>query len=130
MLTFLRSSLFAAAICLFCAGAIAQSGAPAIPPTEISADLGGCSALITVSDTDGKPVSNAKVSTRIHYGTLGLKKLDLEVYTSAAGQVKIERLPEVPKKPVYFYISKDEKLEIVDYTPDVHCRGTYDVKLK
>jgi hypothetical protein len=111
----------------------AQSGAsstPAIPPTEISADLGGCSALITVTDAAGKPIFNAKVSTRIHYGFMAAKKIDLEAYTSANGQVKVNHLPEVPKKPIFFYVSKGDLLETVEFTPDVHCRASYDVKLK
>jgi hypothetical protein len=108
----------------------AQSGATAVPPTEISADLGTCSALITVTGADSKPVYNAKVTTRIRYGMMGVKKLDLETFTSASGQVKIVKLPEVPKKPVYIYISKDDKWATVEFAPDVRCRATFDVQLK
>lgn len=108
----------------------AQSSTAAVPPTEISADLGTCSALINVTGADSKPVYNAKVTTRIRYGFMGTKKLDLETYTSASGQAKIVKLPEVPKKPVYIYISKDDKMEIVEFVPDVHCRATFDVTLK
>lgn len=109
----------------------AQSGArAAVPPTEISADLGTCSALITVTGTDTKPVYNAKITTRIRYGMMGSKKIDLETFTSANGQVKIVGLPEVPKKTVYIYISKDDKMETVEFKPDVHCRATFDVQLK
>ena len=90
----------------------AQSSTAAVPPTEISAELGTCSALINVTGADSKPIYNAKVTTRIRYGFMGAKKLDLETYTSANGQVKIVGLPEVPKKPVYIYISKDDKMEI------------------
>jgi len=108
----------------------AQTGAAAVPPTEISAELGTCSALITVTGADSKPIYNAKVTTRIRYGLLGVKKLDLETFTSAAGQVKIVKLPEVPKKPVYIYVSKDDKLEMVEFMPDVHCNATFDVVLK
>ena len=109
---------------------VAQSGEAAVAPTQISAELGACSALITVTGTDSKPVYNAKVSTRIRYGVMGVKKLDIETFTSASGQVKITNLPEVPKKPVFIYISKDDKLEIVEFKPDVHCRATFDVVLK
>jgi hypothetical protein len=108
----------------------AQSATDAVPPTEISAELGTCSALINVTGADSKPVYNAKVTARIRYGFMGAKKLDLETYTSAAGQVKIVKLPEVPKKPVYIYISKEDKLETVEFMPDVHCRATFDVRLK
>ena len=108
----------------------AQSDAATVLPTEISAEMGTCSVLITVTGADSKPVYNAKVNTRIQYGFLGVKKLDLETFTSAAGQVKITKLPEVPKKPVFIYISKDDKLEIVEFKPDVRCRATFDVQLK
>jgi hypothetical protein len=108
----------------------AQNAAPTVVPTEISADLGTCSALIKVTDAASKPVSNAKVTTRIRYGMMGVKKLDLETYTNTDGQAKIVKLPEIPKKPVFFYISKDDKLATVEFKPDVHCRGTYDVVLK
>ncbi len=108
----------------------AQNGTATVAPTEISAELGTCSALITVTGADSKPVYNAKVNTRIRYGFMGAKRLDLETFTSAGGQVKITQLPEVPKKPVFIYISKDDKLEIVEFKPDVHCHATFDLQLK
>jgi hypothetical protein len=110
--------------------ATAQSGTLSGPPTEISADLGTCSALITVKDKDSKPIYNAKITARIRYGMMGAKKLDLETFTNSAGQAKIVKLPEVPKKPIYFYVSKDEMLEIVEFAPDAHCEATFDVVLK
>jgi len=123
-------SLFLFSLVLMPVSGSAQGNTAAVPPTEISADLGTCSALVTVTGTDSKPIYNAKVTTRIRYGALGVKKLDLETFTSAAGQVKIVKLPEVPKKPIYIYVSKDDKLEMVEFTPDVHCRATFDVVLK
>jgi hypothetical protein len=108
----------------------AQSVPAAVLPTEISADLGPCSALITVTGADSKPIYNAKVSARIRYGFLSAKKLDLEIYTSAAGQVKLLKLPENLKKPVYIYVTKDDKSEFVEFEPDVHCRASFDVQLK
>jgi hypothetical protein len=108
----------------------AQSATAAVAPTEISADQGACSALITVTGADSKPVYNAKVTTRIRYGFMGTKKLDLETYTSAAGQVRIVGLPVVPKKPIFINIGKDDKMESVEFKPDVHCRATFDVQMK
>ena len=115
----------------FCPQAeFAQSATAAVAPTEISADQGACSALITVTGADSKPVYNAKVTTRVRYGFMGAKKLDLETYTSAAGQVKIVGLPEVPKKPIFIYVSKDDKMESVEFKPDVDCHASFDVRLK
>ena len=108
----------------------AQSASGAIATAEISADLGTCSALITVTDADSKPIYSAKVSTRVRYGLLGVKKLDLEAFTGADGQLKITNLPEVLKKPMYIYIQKDNKQETVEFRPDIHCRATFNVQLK
>jgi hypothetical protein len=127
---FLPTLLLFSCIPLNAQSGIAQSGEAAVAPTAISADLGACSALITVTGTDSKPVYNAKVTTRIRYGFMGAKKLDLETFTGAAGQVKIAGLPEVPKKPIFIYITKDDKLETVEFKPDVHCIATFDVRLK
>jgi hypothetical protein len=82
----------------------AQSASGAVATAEISADLGTCSALITVTGADSKPVYSAKVNTRIRYGLLGVKRLDLEAFTGADGQLKITNLPEVLKKPMYIYM--------------------------
>jgi hypothetical protein len=108
----------------------AQSAADAASPAEISADLGSCSALITVTGIDMKPIYAAKLTTRIRYGLMGVKKLDLEAFTGTNGQVKITNLPEILKKPMYIYINKDDKQEIVEFKPEVHCRATFNVQLK
>jgi hypothetical protein len=108
----------------------AQSAPDATAPAEISADLGNCSALITVTGIDSKPVYGAKVTTRVRYGLLGVKKLDLEAYTGVNGQLKITNLPLTMKKPMYIYIDKEDKQEIVEFKPAVHCRATFNVQLR
>ncbi len=115
------------------------------PPAEISADLGPCSALLTVTDADGKPVYGAKMTTRIQYGFGGVRKLDLEAYTGTDGKVKITKLPETLKKPLIIHIGKDDKADQVEFNPSpqrrgpvagdpdkpsVHCNATFDVVLK
>ena len=100
------------------------------PPSEISADLGPCSALITVTDADGKAVYGAKMTTRVQYGFGGVRKLDLEAYTGADGKVKITKLPESLKKPLIIHIGKDDKADQVEFKPGVHCHATFDVVLK
>ena len=115
----------------FCApSGIAQSTPAAPASAEISADLGTCSALITVTGSDLKPVYAAKMTTRIRYGPLGVKKLDLEAFTGADGQLKITNLPEAVKKPMYITISKDGKQEMVEFRPDLRCHATFSVELK
>ena len=102
----------------------------AVSTAEISADLGTCSALIIVTGTDSKPIHSAKVNTRIRYGLLGVKRLDLEAFTGVDGQLKITNLPEALKKPMYINIQKDNKQETVEFRPDIHCRATFNVQLK
>ena len=95
MLKLFSPALLIFSLLMFCSQpGRAQSGAAAVAPTEISAGLGVCSALINVTGADAKPIYKAKVTTRIHYGLMGVKKLDLETYTSVGGQVKILQLPE------------------------------------
>lgn len=107
----------------------AQSALAPSAPAEISADLGACSALVTVTGSDTKPIYAAKISTRIQYGFMGVKKLDLEAFTGADGQVKLNKLPAALKKPMYIHISKGDKEQMVEFQPDVRCHATFDVQL-
>lgn len=110
--------------------ASAQSAPEAIVPTEISADLGACSALITVTDGNAQPIYSAKVATRIHYGMMGVKRLDLEAATSPNGQVKLTHLPDELKKPMFIVISKGDRQKTVEFKPDLRCHATFDVQLR
>jgi hypothetical protein len=107
--------------------AAAQSQAA---PSEISADLGPCSALITVTDKDSKPIYGAKITARVQYGFMGVKKLDLEAFTGQDGKVKITRLPETLKKPMVIHVDKDDKGDQVEFKPAQRCQATFDVQLR
>jgi hypothetical protein len=63
------------------------------PAAEISADLGPCDALLSVTGADAGPILNAKITARVQYGMMGIKKLDLEAYTGSDGKVKITHFP-------------------------------------
>ena len=127
---FLPATLLFSLIVLCLQPGMAQTAPAAVAPTEISADQGACSALINVTGADSKPIYSAKIAARIRYGAFGAKKLDLETYTSAAGQAKIVGLPNEPKKPIFIYVTKDDKMEILEFKPDVHCQATFDVQLR
>jgi hypothetical protein len=122
--------IMATLLVLFPQSGSAQTAPTATAQAEISADLGTCSALIAVTGVDLKPIYGAKITTRIRYGLMGVKKLDLEAFTGTNGQIKITNLPEVLKKPMYIYINKDDKQEIVEFKPDVHCHATFNVQLR
>lgn len=108
----------------------AQAAAEAPVPNEMSADMGTCSAQISVTGSDLKPVYGAKVDTRIQYGPLGVKRLDLEGYTGANGRIKITNLPEVLKKPMYIHIRKNDEDHVVEFKPSRHCQAEFDVQLR
>ena len=99
-------------------------------PAEISADLGPCSALIAVTGTDSKPIYGAKITARVQYGVMGIKKLDLEAFTGPDGKVKITHLPESLKKPMVIHVDKDDKGEQVEFQPAKRCHATFDVQLR
>ena len=126
---FPTTAVVLALVLAFASPAVAQQDPTAPQTAEIAADLGPCFALIAVSGTDGKPVYGAKVTTRVQYGLLGVKKLDLEAYTGVDGKVKIASLPDSLKKPMYIYISKSSMQEIVEFKPSLRCHATFDVIL-
>jgi hypothetical protein len=104
---------------------------PVQPPlaNEISADLGPCSADLFAAAPDGKPVYGAAVTTRIQYGLMGVKKLDLSAYTDSKGHLKITNLPLTLKKPLYIHIQKQDKEQIVSFKPEESCKATFKVVL-
>jgi hypothetical protein len=97
---------------------------------EISADLGPCDALIAVTGADSKPIYGAKITARVQYGMMGVKKLDLEAFTGPDGKVKITRLPESLKKPMVIHVDKDEKGDQVEFKPALRCHAIFDVQLR
>jgi hypothetical protein len=116
-------------LCLMVFGVHTGGAQSAAAPTELSADLGSCSALITVTGTDSKPVYAAKISMRVQYGPFGVKKLDLEAFTGGDGRLKITHLPETLKREMTIHIRKDDMEEIVDFMPSLQCHATYNVQL-
>lgn len=108
--------------------AVAQQAAPP-PSAEISADLGNCSAALTVTGADQKPVYAARVTARVQYGAFGVKKLDLEAYTGADGKVRITHLPNTLKHSMTIHVSKGDIEESVDFDPVANCHPTYNVQL-
>ena len=91
--------------------------------------MGSCSAEFTVTTPDQKPVYAAKMLARIQYGLMGVKRLDLEAYTDAQGHLKITKLPEVVKKPLYIHLQKGDKEQIVTFRPEANCHAHFNVVL-
>ena len=116
-------------VLLFMLSIVAAAQGQAVPG-EISADLGPCSAVITVTGADSKPIYAAKITARVQYGVMTIKRLDLEAYTGADGKLKITRLPESLKKPMIIHVSKDEKGDQVEFKPAQSCHATFDIQLR
>lgn len=106
----------------------AQSPAPQEVP-NLNAKLGGCSAEFTVKSADGKPVYGALVHVRVRYGTLGIKRMDLEVGTNAEGRARVSGLPDKARLMIWD-ITKDDKKTTVDQDVEKTCAAKLDVVLK
>ena len=102
----------------------------AVPPAEISADLGPCSAHITVTGTDAKPIYAAKITARVLYGPFSVKKLDLTAYTGADGQVRSPTCRRSAKKTMTIYIRNTDDEVAVDFTPSSNCHSSFSVQLQ
>ncbi len=98
--------------------------------TEISADLGPCSAAFHVTDMVGKPLYNAKIHTQIRYGFLGKRKLDLDTSTDSTGRAVFINLPDqLRKPPMTFRISYGYDNAELSYDPATDCHASYEVPL-
>ncbi len=100
---------------------------PVIP--EINASVGSCLANFTVTDVDKKPVSAAKIEVSIRWGPLGVRKVELTVWTNADGKARVIGLPEKVKKPIIFHISRGELSRIALVDPVEKCHSSVDVVL-
>ncbi len=98
------------------ASATAQTTQPdphSIP--SIDAGIGSCTADFTITDTNNKPIYNAKINVRIAYGTWSIRKLDLEVSTNVDGKARFTGLPTKLKRNLFFEASQgDLQAEAVD----------------
>jgi hypothetical protein len=93
---------------LLIAPALAQAPDPHSVPA-VDAALGPCSADFTITDSDKKPVYNAKVRVRIAYGFLSAHKLDLEVGTNVDGKARFIGLPDRLKHGLFFEATEGDR---------------------
>ena len=97
---------------------------------SIDAGLGPCTVDFTVTDSQRKPIYNAKISVRIKYGFLGLRRIDLEIGTNSNGKARFTGLPEAAKKPPLEFVTRYRKwTDTVWYWPAVSCHKEYAVEL-
>jgi hypothetical protein len=104
---------------------------PGTPPEipALDAHLGACSADFTIKDAEGKPLYLALVHVKVRYGTLNLKRMDLEVGTNSEGKARIKGLPD-KAKPMTYDITKDDKKTTVDQDVGKTCNAKLEATLK
>jgi len=95
----------------------------------VDGGLGSCSAEFKVTDSAGKPAPDAKISVRIAYGFMSLRKLDLEVPTNSEGKARFEGLPSSLKRPLEFRAVQGKLEGISIYDPAVTCKVQRDLVL-
>ena len=101
-----------------------------IPVPSIDAGLGSCTVDFTVTDAKQNPIYDAKITVRIKYGFLGLRRIDLEIGTNSNGRARFTGLPEKARKPpLEFVVRYHNRTETVWYWPAVDCHKEYTVKL-
>jgi hypothetical protein len=105
----------------------APSASPELP--VLNARLGACAADFLVKDADGKPVYLALIHVNVRYGTMNLKRMDLEVGTNSEGKAKISGLPD-KAKPMTYDITKEDKKTVVDQDVAKSCQAKLEVTLK
>ena len=110
-----------------------QSTAPAPDPKAvpvIDGGIGPCSADFTITDSAATPVYAAKVKVHIAYGTLSVRKLDLEVGTNIDGKARFIGLPNRIKHGVYFHASEGDRSGEAFDDPANTCKAQFTIALQ
>lgn len=112
-----------------------QEPAPAPVPgaspdlPALDARLGACSADFLVKTAEGTPVYLALVHVNVRYGTMGIKRMDLEVGTNSEGKARIKGLPD-KARPMTYDVQKDGKKATVNQDVSKTCEAKLEVVLK
>ena len=109
-----------------------QKNAPSNPAEkvpEISGNLGGCSVLIRVIDSAGKPVYGAQVSVHIRYGFGGFHRLDLQIGTNSDGLARFVGLSERARMPLSFYADYQGRETVVPVDLRNNCHQKQDAAI-
>ena len=86
--------------------------------------------ILSVVDSNNKPIYNAKVHVNIAYGLMSKRKYDLEIGTNSDGKARIEGLPaKLKKPPLDFTIRSADQSKAVVQDPSVECHETFNVQL-
>jgi len=102
--------------------------AQAANPYVMDGGAGPCSIDLKLMDPAGKPISTALISVHVAYGTLGLHKLDMSVYSSPEGTARFTGIPPKPKNaPLEFRAVKDQLTGEASMNPATECQARHDI---
>ncbi len=105
----------------------AEAPKPEVP--ALKAGLGTCAADFVVKDADGKPVYQATIHSKIRYGALSVKRMDVEVSTNDEGKARIEGLPS-KARPIVYDIQKADAKGSVTQDVGTGCLASLQVTIK
>ncbi len=106
--------------------AYSQADPHSVP--AVDAGLGSCTAAFIITDTDGKPVYNAKIEVRVSYGRF--HRMDLEVGTNIDGKARFAGLPESPKHGFLFEASEGDRTGNAFQDPSNKCHADFTITLR
>lgn len=105
-----------------------QEPARANEPVVLNAGIGGCSAEFTVTGPDGQPVYAALIRTKVRYGFMSVKRMELEISTAPDGRAKIQGLPAKGEAVVY-HVVKGPDTGTATHDLKKQCNATFTVAL-
>ena len=112
---------------------LSQTTTPSPDPKSvpvIDGAIGPCSADLTVTDNAGTPIYNARISVRIAYGFMYIRKLDLEVNTNVDGKARFTGIPERVKNGLMFHASEGNRAGDAFDEPATTCKAQLAVALQ
>jgi hypothetical protein len=122
--------LLLTALCL--PAAQAQNAAPADSKSVpvIDGGIGPCTADFKVVDNAGAPIYTANISVHIAYGFMYVRKLDLQIGTSASGQARFIGLPDRTKQGLFFRASEGGREGSAFVDPAKTCKADLTITLE
>lgn len=94
----------------------------------VDAGLGPCSAALTITDTDAKPVYNAKIEVRVAYGHF--HRMDLEVSTNIDGKARFTGIPTNTRRGLLYQASEGDRTGNAFQDPSTKCNAQFTIVLR
>jgi hypothetical protein len=106
--------------------ALAQANPHSVP--TVDAGLGPCSADLTITDTENKPVYNAKIEVRVQYGVF--HRMDLEVATNVDGKARFAGIPTNTRRGLLYRASQGDRSGNAFQDPSNKCNAQFTIVLR